>query len=182
MKRIISLMMLTLAFSLAASAQDSKPVKTIEAAAEAKPTEKDKTEAIPADGVLRRGAALGASKKVSLAKVMKDPSKYAGKSVRVEGVIVRSCKKEGCWMELAPEANAKAVRVKMKDHAFFIPLDAAGARAKAEGVFSVKTLTKAEVDHLVNDDGAKFDNRNADGSVTEISFEATGVELTKATE
>ena len=66
----------------------------------------------------------------------------------------------------------------MKDHAFFIPLQSAGSKAKAEGVFSVKTLSKAEVDHLI-EDGGKFDDRNPDGSVTEISFEATGIELRK---
>jgi hypothetical protein len=32
---------------------------------------------------------------------------------------------------------------------------------------------------MINDDGAKFDNRNADGTVTEVSFEATGIELQK---
>jgi hypothetical protein len=169
MKKVLGLMILISAFSMAGYAQEKM--------AETKPTEKDKTEAIPANGVLKRGAAVGKAKKVSLAKVMADPNKYAGKTVRVEGVIVRSCKMEGCWMELAPSKDAKSVRVKMKDHAFFIPLDSAGAAAKAEGVFAVKTLTKAEVDHLINDDGAKFENRNADGSVTEISFEAVGVEL-----
>lgn len=148
----------------------------------AKPTEKDKTEAIPSSGFMKRGAPLGNSKKVSLAKVLENPNDYAEKTVRVEGVIVRSCKMEGCWMELAPAKDAKSVRVKMKDHGFFIPLNSAGAMAKAEGVFSVKTLSKAEVDHLINDDGAKFDKRNADGSVTEISFEATGVELRKKAE
>jgi hypothetical protein len=127
---------------------------------------------------ITRGAALTNAKKVSLAKVMKNPDKYAGKNIRVEGVIVRSCKMEGCWMELAPKADAKSVRVKMKDHKFFVPLNAAGLNAKAEGVFEVKTLTKAEVDHLI-EDGGKFDNRNADGTVTEISFVASGVELTK---
>lgn len=142
-----------------------------------KPTEKDKTEAIPTSGVLVRGAALGKSKKVSLAKVLADPAKYAGQTVRVEGVIVRSCKMEGCWMELAPSQNAKSVRVKMKEHSFFIPLNAAGAMAKAEGVFTIKTLTKEMVDHMIKEDGAKFDKINDDGTVTEISFEATGVEL-----
>lgn len=172
MKKIISLMVLVLAFSLAAFAQEEMKMegKT--------PTEKDKTEVIPTDGVLKRGAVLGNSKKVSLAKVLSKPSKYAGKSVRVEGVIVRSCKMEGCWMELAPKQDAKSVRVKMKDHAFFIPLKAAGANAKAEGVFTVKTLSKEEVKHMIEEDGAKFDNINADGTVTEVSFEATGVELT----
>jgi hypothetical protein len=143
------------------------------------PTQKDKTEAIPANSFLKRGAPIGKGKKVSLAKAMQDPGKYAGKTIRVEGVIVRSCKMEGCWAELAPNANAKSVRVKMKDHAFFIPLQSAGSFARAEGVLSVKTLTKEHVDHLIDEDGAKFDNRNPDGTVTEIAFEATGIELRK---
>ncbi|HZH33709.1 MAG TPA: DUF4920 domain-containing protein [Pyrinomonadaceae bacterium] len=128
---------------------------------------------------IRRGAALtGNAKKVSLAKVMKDPQKYAGKAVRVEGLIVRSCKKEGCWAELAANKDAKPVRVTFGDHAFFIPLNAAGMTAKAEGVFEVKTLSKEQVDHLIKDDGAKVE-RNADGTANEITFVATGVELTK---
>ena len=171
MKKILSLMIMVLAFSVVGFAQGMTE--------KAKPTETDKTEAIPTKGVMKRGAAIGNSKKVSLAKVIANPSKYEGKTVRVEGVIVRSCKMEGCWMELAPNADGKSVRVKMKDHAFFIPLDSAGALAKAEGVFTVKTLSKEMVDHLIEEDGAKFDNRNADGTVTEITFEATGIELTR---
>jgi hypothetical protein len=163
---------LVFAFSILGVAQETKE--------HAKATEQDKTAAIPSDSYLKRGAPIGKSKKVSLAKVMKDPAKYAGKSVRVEGVIVRSCKSEGCWAELAPDTNAKSVRVKMKDHSFFIPLQSAGSMARAEGVFAVKTLTKEHVDHLINDDGAKFDNRNADGTVTELSFEASGIELKRS--
>jgi CRISPR/Cas system endoribonuclease Cas6 (RAMP superfamily) len=87
---------------------------------------------------------------------------------------------EGCWMEMAPKQGAKSVRVTFGDHAFFIPLNAAGMKVRAQGSFKTKTLTKEHVDHLINEDGAKFDNRNADGSVTEVSFDATGVELTKS--
>ncbi|MFN6963785.1 MAG: DUF4920 domain-containing protein [Pyrinomonadaceae bacterium] len=173
MKKIILLFSIITLFSFAALGQEKM--------AQPKPTEKDKTEAIPSDGYLKRGAAIGSAKKVSLAKVFKDPAKYSGKTVLVEGTIVRSCKMEGCWAELAADKDSKrSVRVKMKDHAFFIPLNAAGSFARAEGVFSVKTLSKAEVEHMIKDDGAKFDNRNADGSVTEISFEATGIELRRA--
>ena len=171
MKKIISLMIVVLAFTAGALAQEKMEGN--------KPTDKDKTEAIPTGGVLKRGALLGNAKKVSLAKVLANPSKYAGQSVRVEGVIVRSCKMEGCWMELAPKQDAKSVRVKMKDHAFFIPLESAGAFAKAEGVFTVKTLSAEEVKHMIEEDGAKFENVNKDGTVTEVSFEATGVELTR---
>ena len=173
MKSLFSLAIIILAFTFSAFAQEMSE--------KAQPTDADKTAAIPSDGYLKRGAAIGDSKKVSLAKVLKDPSKYEGKTVRVKGVIVRSCKMEGCWAELAPKVDTQSVRVKMKDHAFFIPLQSAGALARAEGVFTVKNLTKAQVDHMIEEDGAKFANRKADGTVTEISFEATGIELKKAT-
>jgi hypothetical protein len=189
MKKFLGLTILILAFAGISSAQDA-PKTGEKKSAEGehahmskitgrKPFEYDNATVADANGVLKRGAGIGTAKKVSLAKAMKEPNKYEGKAVLVEGVIVRSCKAEGCWMELAPAANASSMRVKFKNHAFFIPLDAAGMKAKVEGMISVKTLTKAEVDHLINEDGAKFENRNADGTVTEISFEATGVELTK---
>jgi len=166
--KLITFLTLILALAMSVAAQEKAP------------TELDKTEAIPANTFLKRGAAIGNAEKVSLAKVLASPDKFAGKTVRIEGIVVRSCKMEGCWAEIAPDKDSKSsVRIKMKDHAFFIPLQSAGSFARAEGVFSVKTLKKEEVDHLINEDGAKFDNRNADGSVTEVSFEATGVELRK---
>lgn len=170
MKKIIALFALTLTFCFAVSAQTEMSEK-------AKPTEMDKNAPIPADSYLKRGAPIGVGEKVSLAKVIADPSKFAGKTVLVEGVIVRSCKAEGCWAELAATKDGKSVRVKMKDHAFFIPLQSAGSMARAEGVFSVKVLSKEQVDHMIKDDGAKFADRNADGTVSEVSFEASGIEL-----
>jgi len=188
MKRMLSLVILTLASASVSLAQTQPKInaakqpqtdKNMSKIDERKPFEYDNESVADAKGVLKRGAGIGRAQKVSLVKVIKNPGEYSGKTVLVEGLIVRSCKTEGCWMELASATDAKSVRVKFKNHAFFIPLDAAGMRAKVEGVFSVKTLSKAEVDHLVNEDGAKFDKINPDGTVTEVSFEATGVELTK---
>lgn len=129
---------------------------------------------------IARGEALAKNvKKITVEKAFAKPEKLADKTFQVDGVIVRSCKKEGCWMEMADKEGGKSVRVTFGDHAFFIPLNAAGMKVKAQGVFKTKTLTKEHVDHLINDDGAKFDNRNADGTVTEVSFDAKGVELIK---
>ncbi len=176
MKKIFLTFGLLLVLAFAAFAQDEMNSK-------GKPVEKNVQNApveLKNGEMITRGSALvKGTKKVSLEKVMTNPDKYAGKAVAVEGVIVRSCKKEGCWMEMAAKDGAKSVRVTFGDHAFFIPLNAAGMKVKAQGTFKTKVLTKEHVDHLINDDGAKFDNRNADGTVTEVSFDATGVELTK---
>ncbi|HRH41921.1 MAG TPA: DUF4920 domain-containing protein [Pyrinomonadaceae bacterium] len=181
MKKLFILTILSLALAGVSLAQEMGGMKMDE-----KPDEKAK--AMQADITdktafpIKRGVLTGKATKVDLAKILSTPEKYSGKTVAVEGVMIRSCKAEGCWMELAPSKEAKSIRIKMKDHAFFIPLNAASQnlKAKAEGVFTVKTLSKAEVDHLI-EDGSKFDKRNADGSVTEVSFTASGVELRKAT-
>ncbi len=185
-KRILSLLILTFALTQIDFAQsDKKPTGTkssenMSKIRERKPFEYDNESIADASGLLKRGAGIGEAKKVSLDEVLEKPAEYVDRTVLVEGVIVRSCKTEGCWMELAPEKDAKnSVRVTFKNHAFFIPLDSVGMHARAQGIFSMKTLSKEQVEHLVKEDGAQFENINKDGTVTEISFEAIGVELYK---
>jgi hypothetical protein len=170
-KKVIFLFAAIIAFSFAVAAQDTMGGM--------EPTEKDKTEAIPDKGVLKRGAPIGKATKVSLSKIIADPGEFSGKTVQIDGVVVRSCTMEGCWAEIAADKDSPSIHINMKDHSFFIPLKSAGSFARAEGTVSVKTLSKAQVDHMIEEDGAKFDKRNADGSVTKISFDATGIELRK---
>src|SRR6187401_3408267 len=66
------------------------------------------------EDVIKRGAALGNSQTVALADLLKDPKPFAGKAVRVEGVIDRVCSKKGCWMELTPKAGEAGMRVTFK--------------------------------------------------------------------
>ncbi|HEX8475802.1 MAG TPA: DUF4920 domain-containing protein [Pyrinomonadaceae bacterium] len=147
-----------------------------------KPTDKDKQDVsrqqtdMSGDPIIR-GAAIGTSPSVKFADVLKEPQKYAGKQVVVEGVVERVCQKQGCWMELAPEKGAAGVRVTFKDHGFFVPFKSSGYRARAEGEFSVNVLSKEDADHYESD-GAKI-KRNDDGTANEITFLATGVELRK---
>jgi hypothetical protein len=177
MKKIFGFMILVLAFSFTAFAQDAMNSK-------GEPVVKSKDNAaveLKAGETITRGDALAKGvKKVSIEKALKDPSKFAEKTVAVKGLVVRSCKMEGCWAEIADKDGGRSVRVTFGDHKFFIPVNAAGMSVKAQGVFVTKVLDKEHVDHLIKDDGAKFDNRNADGTVTEVSFNATGVELTKS--
>jgi hypothetical protein len=146
----------------------------------AKPAGHEAHAASHATEPVKRGVPLGDSPAVAFADVFKEPQKYAGKKVRVEGLVERVCQAEGCWMQIVPAKGgdaAAAVRVTF-DHKFAVPKDAAKMNFRAEGVFSVKTLSKEEVEHLVKDDGAKIKTK-ADGTADEISFVATGVELWK---
>ncbi|HEX6086504.1 MAG TPA: DUF4920 domain-containing protein [Thermoanaerobaculia bacterium] len=116
------------------------------------------------------------AKSVPLAQVVAKPDAYTKTPVVVEGVVKTACERKGCWMQLTAD-DAPGVRVTFKDYAFFVPLDSKGMKARAEGVTVVKTLSKKEADHL-EEEGAKL-TRNADGTAKEVSFVASGVELTK---
>ena len=130
-------------------------------------------------GRILRGEAIGAdTRRVAFADALKEPQKYAGKTVVIEGVVRRVCQAEGCWMEIGPKGEGEGgVRVTF-DHKFTIPKDAAPMNFRAEGTLRVKTLSKEAVEHLVKDDGAKI-KTNPDGTANEVTFLATGVELWK---
>ncbi len=181
MKKLIVSATFIFALGLVTFAQDtaSKPELNSKGEPVVKSKDNAPVDLKPGETITRGDALVASVKKVKVEKVLASPDKFADKTVAVEGVIVRSCKKEGCWMEMADKVDGKSVRVTFGDHKFFIPLNSAGMKVKAQGTFKTKVLPKDHVDHLINDDGAKFDKRNADGTVTEVSFDATGVVLTK---
>jgi hypothetical protein len=100
--------------------------------------------------------------------------------VAVEGVIVRSCKMEGCWMEMAERQGGRSVRVHVRRSCIFYSFECGRYEGEGRGCFQDENAEQRSTSiTLIKDDGAKFENRNADGTVTEVSFDATGVELTK---
>lgn len=170
MKTFLSALALAACFALSASAQHQHKGHEKKAEPAAPTSSKDE--------VVKRGEALGDSPQVAFADVLKEPKKFEGKTVRIEGLVERVCKMEGCWMQIKPSADSEAsVRVTF-DHKFSVPKDADKWKFRAEGTVGVKTLSKEEVDHLVKDDGAKIKS-NPDGTAHEVSFVATGVELWK---
>jgi hypothetical protein len=124
------------------------------------------------------GAPIQSTDKSSLANLLEQPDRYAGKTVVVEGHVRRACSRKGCWMELAaaPEATAPGCRVTFKDYGFFVPTDSAGSRARIEAAVELARLEPSHVEHLERE-GAKFAAKDADGSAREVRLVATGVEL-----
>ena len=162
--------LLVCAASLAAAAQESHHQHGTKPAAPAASADKD--------GVVRRGEPIGGeTKRVSFADALKEPQKYDGKTVVIEGVVRRVCQAEGCWVEIGPKEGEGSVRVTF-DHKFTVPKDGAQMNFRAEGTLKVKKLSKETVEHLVKDDGAKIKTK-PDGTADEVTFLATGVELWK---
>jgi Domain of unknown function (DUF4920) len=124
------------------------------------------------------GTALGRSPRADLAEVLQSPDKFSDKTVLVEGKVRAACNRKGCWMELAESADAQApgCRVTFKDYGFFVPTDSAGSQARVEAKVETKLIKPSMVAHL-EEEGAKFAQKDADGSAREVRLVATGVEL-----
>ena len=173
MKTFFAAAALAAALTLAAHAQDGH-----KHSAPAQDKETTKESAADAASV-KRGEPIGDSPRVVFADVLKEPKKFAGKAVVIEGSVERVCQMEGCWMQIVPDADSEAGAVRVTfDHKFAVPKDSAKMKFRAEGTFSVKTLSKETVEHLVKEDGAKI-KTNPDGTADELAFLATGVELWK---
>ena len=132
-------------------------------------------EELDTHGIIKRGAELGDSPVISVSEVVGRIEELAGEIVTVEGEVGDVCRMKGCWMGLVTPDVPTGVRVTFKDYGFFVPRDARGLLARMEGTFQASELSKEEADHLENE-GAKL-SRNPDGTVTELSFVASGVEL-----
>ena len=133
--------------------------------------------AASAQDVITRGAAIGSSPVVDLARALRAVDQYADQTVIVEGAVTKVCQMRGCWMELVPDGAARGIRVTFKDYAFFVPTDSTGYEARLEGGFEQNVFSKADADHLIEEGVAL--TRNPDGTATEVSFVAQAVELRK---
>jgi hypothetical protein len=82
------------------------------------------------------GAGVSLSEVTAIASLVAQPAAFEGKTVRVEGVVTAVCSHMGCWMALAPDADAsgRTVRLKVDDGVIVFPVTAKGRRAAAQGV------------------------------------------------
>ena len=103
------------------------------------------------------GKGVGNAPEVKVTELVAHPDTYLGKTVRVEGVVVDVCAKRGCWMDIANEAKAEKVRIKVDDGVMVFPVEAKGSHAVAEGVFTKIEMTpdeaKAYAKHLTEEKG-----------------------------
>ena len=71
--------------------------------------------------------------------------------VKVTGEVIEVCKAEGCWLRL--KTNDGSMLVKMKDHAFLVPLSLVGKTVEVEGPGSMKETSVDMLKHYAEDAG-----------------------------
>jgi len=94
--------------------------------------------------------------------------------VKVRGKVAEVCTKEGCWIKLQT-ADGKMM-VKMKDHAFLVPVDLNGKEVIIDGSAIMKITSVKELQHYAEDAGKSAEEiAKITEPKKEIVMTATGI-------
>ena len=130
---------------------------------------------MPPDGHL--GASLTLKAKTPLAKLLAAPKTFEGKKVLIEGKVVAMCRHRRAWFAFGDSKGNPVVMVRTAPR-FFVPTEAMGRRAVAEGTVTVKTFPKKMAAHLAKEHKLfGGDPKAIDGPRTLVTIEATGVQF-----
>ena len=128
--------------------------------------------AAAADTTLGSGVSLETA--TPIADVIASPANFAGRTVRVEGVVTAVCEHMGCWMTLAPAGAAgdrpPTLRLKVEDGVIVFPVSARGRTAVAQGVL---TRVGGDDHHAAEQAAATADH----GASARYQLEVTGAIL-----
>jgi len=109
----------------------------------------------PPKGPAKKGMNFGATTTVTgavaaneLADVLADKTTA---DVKVKGKVVEVCKAEGCWIRM--ETASGPMLIKMKDHAFTVPLALNGKTIVADGTAELKETSVEMLKHYAADAG-----------------------------
>lgn len=70
------------------------------------------------------GGGVTLSERTRVSDILADPDAYLGKTVLVEGTVVKVCRKRGCWMEIAGDKEVEKIQIKVRDGVMVFPLSA----------------------------------------------------------
>jgi hypothetical protein len=124
------------------------------------------------------GNEITLKEKTKISQILDNPSKYIGKKVLVEGIIVDVCAKRGCWLEVASDKEFQKIKIKVNDGEIIFPMEARGKSVLVEGeVYEIK-MTKeqaiARAEHEAEEKGIKFDPSKVTGPETVYQIKGLG--------
>jgi hypothetical protein len=94
--------------------------------------------------------------------------------VKVKGKVVDVCKAEGCWLKM--QTSGGPMMIKMKDHAFLVPLIMNGKTIVAQGLATFKETSVDMLKHYAEDAGkTKEEIAKITEPKKEISMLANGI-------
>lgn len=128
----------------------------------------------PADKGMTFGEKISAEGAVSANELSVKLKGAEPAEVKVMGKVVEVCKAEGCWLRM--ETANGPMLIKMKDHAFLVPLTMNGKTIVAEGTATLKETSVEMLRHYAEDAGkSKEEIAAIKEPKKEISMQAKGI-------
>jgi Domain of unknown function (DUF4920) len=94
--------------------------------------------------------------------------------VKVKGKVKEVCKAEGCWLKM--ETANGTMMIKMKDHAFLVPLSMNGKTIVVDGIATLKETSVEMQKHYAEDAGkSKEEIAAIKEPKKEITMQAKGI-------
>lgn len=125
------------------------------------------------------GQPLGLKEEVKVSEILANPDKYAGKKVRVKGLVTEVCEERGCWIKIG--ADKQEIMFKVDDGVMTFPMAAKGSAVIAEGTVSKRVLTveqqKAMCEKEAKALSKKVDYSKVLGPKTIVRIEGLGAEI-----
>lgn len=82
---------------------------------------------------IRAGAPITVKKSVRIDKLAKQPAKFEGKVLRLEGTVKNVCQGRGCWVDVE-DANGVSFMAKSLDETILLPKDCQGRKVIVQGI------------------------------------------------
>ena len=128
----------------------------------------------PADKGMTFGEKTSAEGAIAAAELSAKLTGTEATDVKVTGKVTEVCKAEGCWLRM--ETDKGTMLIKMKDHAFLVPLSMNGKTIVADGTATIKETSVAMLKHYAEDAGK---TKEAIAAITErkkeITMQAKGI-------
>jgi hypothetical protein len=118
---------------------------------------------------------------VKISELNDDIDRYAGKRVRVEGLVTGVCAKRGCWIELASDREYESLLVKVRDGAIVFPMSLKGKYVVADGVARKVELdleeTRRYLAHKAEEKGEAFDPATVKEPLSYVRLDGVGAQV-----
>lgn len=123
------------------------------------------------------GKVIDSEGAIDLAEFEKRIREQDSINVKLKAVATEVCQKMGCWMKVEL-ASGESMRVKFKDHSFFVPSSIVGKEVVFEGVAYRDVVSVEDQKHYLEDAGkTKEEIAAVTEAKTSITFQAEGVKL-----
>lgn len=129
------------------------------------------------------GKAFTVKDETRISEILATPEKFAGKKVKVRGIVTNVCAERGCFLNIKGDKKFQELQFKVDDGVIVFPASAQGREAVAEGVIALQVFSEQEQKDMCPIEAKaldrKFDPAKIKGPMKVVRLEGLGASIGK---